>query len=125
MSTNPSSVSGILMESMVALEKHLGSVESKISVLFNSINNIMEYSSKSGGKLINISEDIQELKENLIYKDDLVSQLATLHNEISNIIILIESNNKEITASISLLNEKIERIDKELEGNKKPRFGKK
>ena len=125
MSTNSSSISGILMESMVALEKHLGAVENKISVLFNSINNIMDYSSKSGAKLINISEDIKELKENLIYKEDLVSQLSVIHDEISNIIRIIETNNKDLSQSILLLNEKIERIDKELEGTKKPRFGKK
>ena len=125
MSTNSSSISGILMESMVALEKHLGAVENKISVLFNSINNIMDYSSKSGAKLINISEDIKELKENLIYKEDLVSQLSVIHDEISNIIKIIETNNKDLSQSILLLNEKIERIDKELEGTKKPRFGKK
>jgi chromosome segregation ATPase len=113
------------MESMVALEKHLGAVENKISVLFNSINNIMDYSSKSGAKLINISEDIKELKENLIYKEDLVSQLSVIHDEISNIIKIIETNNKDLSQSILLLNEKIERIDKELEGTKKPRFGKK
>jgi chromosome segregation ATPase len=114
MATNSSSLSSILMESMVALEKHVGTVEQKITTIFNSINGIMQYSSKTGETMITMSTDLKELKENIIYREDLISQLAVIHNEISDIIRVLENNNNEITNAISLLTEKIETIDKEI-----------
>jgi chromosome segregation ATPase len=114
MATNSSSLSSILMESMVALEKHVGTVEQKITTIFNSINGIMQYSSKTGETMITMSTDLKELKENIIYREDLISQLAVIHNEISDIIRVLENNNNEITNAISLLTEKIETIDQEI-----------
>jgi chromosome segregation ATPase len=114
MATNSSSLSSILMESMVALEKHVGTVEQKITTIFNSINGIMQYSSKTGETMITMSTDLKELKENIIYREDLISQLAVIHNEISDIIRVLENNNNEITNAISLLTEKIEKIDQEI-----------
>jgi chromosome segregation ATPase len=102
------------MESMVALEKHVGTVEQKITTIFNSINGIMQYSSKTGETMITMSTDLKELKENIIYREDLISQLAVIHNEISDIIRVLENNNNEITNAISLLTEKIEKIDQEI-----------
>jgi hypothetical protein len=108
------------MESMVSLEKHVGAVEQKISVIFNSINGLIDYSSKSGGTLISISSDIKELKENLIYKEDLISQLSILHDEIANIINIINENNKEFINSLTVLSERIDMLDKKLLGNNNP-----
>jgi predicted nucleic acid-binding Zn-ribbon protein len=116
MAANQTSLNGILMESMVSLEKHLGAVEEKISTLFTSINNIMEYSSKSGGTILTISGDIKELKENLIYKDDLITQLSTLHMEISNIMNYMENNNK---VSLEIL-ERLQKLESTLSDNKSP-----
>jgi hypothetical protein len=116
MAANQTSLNGILMESMVSLEKHLGAVEEKISTLFTSINGIMEYSSKSGGTILTISGDIKELKENLIYKDDLITQLSTLHMEISNIMNYMENNNK---VSLEIL-ERLQKLENTLLDNKSP-----
>lgn len=109
---------------MVALEKHIGNVESKITVLFNSINNIMGYSAESGQTIINISTDIKELKENLIYKEDLVAQLSVLHEEIGKISNIINKNNIEIFNTLVQLNDKVELLSQELNGIKNPESSK-
>jgi hypothetical protein len=118
MPTNQSSFNGILMESMVSMEKQLGAVEKKISVIFTSINNIMEYSSKSGSNLLSISADIRELKENLIYKEDLIAQLAIIHDEISEIIKLMNKNNQDIMNTLGEIISRLNNLDEDVHGIK-------
>lgn len=106
---------GILMESVLSLEKNLGNVEFKINTLFNSINTLLEYSSNSGNNIIELRNTISKLNDNIVYKEDVIEQFLTIRKEIKIIETLLIEKSVETQNLILVFSEKLDRIERELE----------
>lgn len=110
-----SSINGILIESILSLEKNLGNVELKINDLFMAINSLLEFSSKSGNNLIEIQKAVEVLKQNLIYKEDILTQFYTIHEHIERLSSILGEKSTEISSLLISFSDRLDKIEDKIE----------
>jgi Mg2+ and Co2+ transporter CorA len=77
------------MCSLLNAEKHINSLEEKISSIFLSLNQLLEFSSENGKSILEIREIIPE-------KEDVIKQFNLVYSEIENLKKLIIGGNEEL-----------------------------
>jgi hypothetical protein len=99
-------------------------VEKKINSIFSSINSILEFSSNSGNTMISIKEDLDLLKENLVFREDIMNQFYAIHENVRNLADVFEKKSVEIFDRLDQLESIIEEVNSSDASKKKGRFGK-
>lgn len=110
-----SNQNGIVLDSILSLEKNLGNVECKINTLFNSINTLLEYSSNSGTNIIELRNIIAKLNDNIVYKEDVIEQFLAIHEEIKTLETLLIEKSVETQNLILIFSNKLDIIERQLE----------